>query len=135
MFDFPIERGKIREFAQAAQSTNPAYQGLEAIIPPTFLTIAGMAWEPPEESLLAGLGFDLPRILHGEEEYVFFGPLPKAGDTLLVMGRKGDEWEKEGQRGGVMRFAQLVREFRSPDGSLVAEQRMTIIETAAKEAK
>ena len=134
MFEMPVERGKIREFARAAQSRNEAYSGPEAVIPPTFLTTAAMSWEPAGASPAAELGFDLRRVLHGEEEYIFHGPLPRAGDTLQVTGRLGDRWEKEGRRGGVMRFARIIHEFRSPDGTLVAEQRTTVIETAAKEA-
>ncbi|HVF76479.1 MAG TPA: MaoC family dehydratase N-terminal domain-containing protein [Acidimicrobiales bacterium] len=130
MYEIPIERGKIREFAIATKATNPAYQGPDAVIPPTFLTTAAMSWEPPGEFPTEELSFDMRRILHGEEEYLFFGPLPRAGETLAVSARLGDRWEKEGKRGGTMRFATLVREFRNAAGDLVAEQRSTLVETS-----
>jgi NAD(P)-dependent dehydrogenase (short-subunit alcohol dehydrogenase family) len=45
-YEMPLEQGKVREFARATQSGNPAYEGPEAIVPATFLTHARMAWEP-----------------------------------------------------------------------------------------
>ena len=50
--------------------------------------------------------------------------------SLSVTSRLGDRWEKEGKRGGVMRFARLITEYRDEAGTLVAEQRTTVIETA-----
>lgn len=130
MFEMPIERGKVREFARAVQSTNRAFDGPEAVIPPTFL-ITAMTWEPPEGSPVWELGFDIARLLHGEEEYVFHGPPPRAGQTLSVTSRLGEQFEKAGQRGGTMRFAKIVHEYRDAAGVLVAEQHSTLIETAA----
>jgi hypothetical protein len=129
-FEIPIERGKIREFARATGSSNPAYDGPDAVIPPTFLTTAGNFWASPEDLPTAGLGFELARVLHGEEEYEFFGPPPRAGQVLSVTSRLGEQWEKDGKRGGTMRFAKIVTEYRDGAGALVAEQRTTVIETA-----
>jgi hypothetical protein len=129
-YEVPIERGKIREFARAAGSSNPAYQAPDAVIPPTFLTTAGNFWAKPEDRAGIDLGFELARVLHGEEEYEFFGPPPRAGQTLSVTHRLGDRWEKEGKRGGTMRFAKMIAEYRDESGTLVAEQRTTVIETA-----
>jgi hypothetical protein len=126
----PLEQGKVREFARATQSRNPAYQGPDAIVPPTFLTHARLAWEPRAESQIEHLGFDMRRILHGEEEYVFHGPPPRVGQTLTVDTRTEDRWEKDGKRGGTMRFARIVNEFRDAAGNLVATQRSVIVETA-----
>jgi hypothetical protein len=52
------------------------------------------------------------------------------GQTLTVDTRTEDRWEKEGKRGGTMRFACIVNEFRDADGNLVATQRSVIVETA-----
>ena len=101
------------------------------MIPPTFLTTAQNFWADPSAARpVAALGFNLARVLHGEEEYEFFGPPPRAGQTLAVTSRIGDQWEKEGKRGGVMRFAKIVTEYRDSSGELVAEQRTTLVETA-----
>jgi hypothetical protein len=128
-FEVFVERGKIREFAAAMQSENPAYQGPGAVVPPTFLTTA-TSWAPPGSRVV--VGFDRRRLLHGEQEYVFHGPLPRAGDTLIAQERLVDRYAKPGKRGGEMHFAVVVTEFRSPSGDLVAEARATFIQTAPK---
>jgi hypothetical protein len=124
-----VERGKIREFATAMQSEDPAYRGPDAVIPPTFLTTAAR-WAP--EGGRIDIGFERARLLHGEQEYVFHGPLPRAGDTLIAQERLVERYAKPGRRGGQMRFAVVRTEFRSPAGELLAEARATYIETAAK---
>ena len=129
-YEMPLERGKVREFARATQSRNPAYDGPDAIIPATFLTHARLAWEPRSEAVIPQLGFDMRRILHGEEEYVFHGPPPRVGQTLTVSTHLAAQWEKEGRRGGTMRFARVVNEYRDEDGRLVAEQRSVLVETS-----
>jgi hypothetical protein len=129
-YEMQVERGKIREFARATSSSNDAYFGPAPVIPPTFLTTAGNFWATDEERANTELGFELARVLHGEEEFEFFGPPPHAGQSLTVTHRVGERWEKEGKRGGTMRFAKLIAEYRDEDGALVAEQRTTVIETA-----
>lgn len=135
MYEIPIERGKVREFARAVLSDDPVHDATEATIPPTFLTTGWLTWAPPGVDMLQEVGFDLARMLHGEEEYVFHGPPPRAGQTLTVEGKVVDRFEKAGKRGGTMRFATIVHEFRDADGALVAEQRTTAIETAAPEER
>lgn len=130
-YEVRVEQGKIREFAGAMQSDNPAYRGTEAVIPPTFLTSA-VRWAP--EGGRIDTGFVRARLLHGEQEYVFHGPPPEAGAVLVARERLVERYAKAGRRGGEMRFAVVVTEFRSPDGELLAEARATYIETAPKEA-
>jgi hypothetical protein len=124
-----LERGKIAEFADAMESDNPAYQGPDAILPPTFLTTAGR-WAPPGARVT--VGFDRKRLLHGEQEDLCHGALPVAGDTLMARERIVDRFSKPGKRGGAMQFATVVTEFRAPDGTLVAEAKATFIETAKR---
>jgi hypothetical protein len=124
-----VERGKIAEFADAMGSDNPAYRGTDAIVPPTFLTTAAR-WAPPGSRV--SVGFDRKRLLHGEQEYVFHTAPPRAGDVLTASERIVDRFSKPGKRGGTMQFATVVTEYRSSDGTLVAEARATFIETAAR---
>jgi hypothetical protein len=133
-YDVPIERGKVREFARAAKSRNPEYEGIDAVIPPTFLTTAGNLWAAGTHPA-AELGFDLGRVLHGEEEFEFFGPPPKVGQILTASTRLAEQWNKEGKRGGRMRFAKIVTEYLDESGELVAAQRTTVLETAASSSK
>ncbi|WP_033294970.1 FAS1-like dehydratase domain-containing protein [Amycolatopsis jejuensis] len=126
----PIEFSKVREFARAVKSKSPEHRSPDGVIPPTFLVSGRLNWEPGRESAGAGLDFDLRRVLHGEEEYVFYGELPRVGDVLTGESRVGDRWEKPGKRGGTMRFARLITEFRDAAGNVVATQNSTIVETA-----
>lgn len=123
-----VERGKIAEFADAMLSDEPAYRGPDAIIPPTFLTSAAR-WAPP--GVRVNVGFDRKRLLHGEQEYTFHGALPGAGDVLSAQERVVERFSKPGKRGGTMRFATVVTEYRDAAGALVAEAKATFIETAA----
>lgn len=128
-YEMVVERGKIAEFAAAMQSQNPAYDGPGAIIPPTFLMSSAL-WAP--EGAAVDVGFDRRRLLHGEQEFIFHGPPPGAGQVLKVSDQIVDRYEKPGKRGGMMRFAVIVTEYRGEDGTLVAEARKTLIETAPR---
>jgi hypothetical protein len=130
-YEMVVERGKIAEFAAAMQSQNPAYAGPGAIVPPTFL-MSGSLWAP--EGAAIDVGFDRRRLLHGEQEFIFHGQPPRAGQVLTVSDQIVDRYSKPGKRGGMMRFAVVVTEYRGEDGTLVAEARKTLIETAPKGA-
>ena len=124
-----VERGKIAEFAEAMLSDEPAYRGPAAIIPPTFLTSAAR-WAP--QGVRVNVGFDRKRLLHGEQEYTFHAEVPGAGDVLTARERIVERYSKPGKRGGEMRFATVVTEYRDAEGALVAEAKATFIETAAR---
>jgi N-terminal half of MaoC dehydratase len=128
-FEVVVERGKIAEFAAAMQCDDPAYRGPAAIAPPTFLASAAL-WRPDEARV--EVGFDRRRLLHGEQEYVFHGPPPRAGQALTAVERVADRYAKPGRRGGEMRFCVVVTEYRDPEGVLVAEATATYIERAPK---
>lgn len=126
----PIERGKIREYALATANDRPEYMDdPRASIPPTFLATViywasiGGGRSPEAEQLFAELGItpDWRSLLSAEQEYVFHGPLPRAGDELVVSSRSGGAEVKQGRRGPMV-FVRSIVEFRNPDdGSLVAE--------------
>ena len=130
-FEMDVERGKIREFARATLSENPAYIKEERpVSPPTFLTTT-FFWE--ERSAGANpwqlVKLDPNRGMHAEQEYVFFGPPPRAGTRLECRSRIESVFHKEGRRGGRLTFAVMVTEFRDvATGELVAEARMTGVE-------
>lgn len=128
-FEMTVERGKVREFATATFATADELRSGE-VSPPTFL-VSSSFWN--DFSPVALAGFDRRRLLHGEQEYVFHGPPPEAGQRLQGQHRLAETYEREGKRGGTMRFAVVVTEFRDESGQLVAEQRMTLVETAPRE--
>lgn len=128
-FTLDIERGKIREFARATYSRNPAYldDPLPAV-PPTFLTTA-FFWQCGDSDPWAAVAMNQRRGLHAEQEYVFHGPPPRAGQRLIGRSRIESVTRKPGRRGGMLTFAVMVTEFRDESGRLVAEARLTGVET------
>jgi N-terminal half of MaoC dehydratase len=128
-FTMVVERGKISEFARATKSHNPDYlDGDRPLSPVTFLASSAF-WQDASNSAWGDGPKNFERILHGEQEFVFFGEPPRAGDVLTGVSRIERVYEKEGRRGGAMTFTEAVTEFRDPDGKLVAESRTTSIET------
>ena len=129
-FKMIVELGKLREFARATKSTNPDYlQADNPVAPATFLVTSAF-WQdaPVPQGGASGAGYE--RLLHGAQEFVFFGEPPRAGAVLSVQSTPGPEYEKTGRRGGVMKFREQVTEYRDQEGTLVAEARGTIIETS-----
>jgi hypothetical protein len=130
-FELDIERGKVREFARAVRATHPAYfAGEQPIAPPTFLTTT-FFWEADVDGANPWqlVQMDQKRGMHAEQEYVFHGPPPRAGTRLYCRSRITRMFAKEGKRGGTLRFAVMVTEFRDSDGKLVAEAKLTGVET------
>ncbi|HKY74761.1 MAG TPA: MaoC family dehydratase N-terminal domain-containing protein [Acidimicrobiia bacterium] len=128
-FRVVVEEGKVREFARAVKSSNPAYlEGPQATSPATFLA-SSVFWQRPENSPWGGAKLNWERILHGEQEFVFPGPPPAAGTELTAEARIDRVFEKEGKRGGTMTFVEVVTEYRDGSGAIVAESRSTVIET------
>jgi acyl dehydratase len=79
-FDYTIERGKIREFAQAIGDPNPIYHDIERAkeegfkdipIPPTFPTVMEMWGGLDFDGLIRLLQLDPLRVLHGEQSYEY----------------------------------------------------------------
>jgi hypothetical protein len=132
-FEMDIERGKIHELARATRATHPAhFTGDHPVIPPTFLTTT-FFWEQLVEGSnpWERVRMSPERGMHAEQEYVFHGPPPRAGTRLRCRSRIAEIYEKEGRRGGTLTFVVMVTEFRDRAGTLVAEARMTAVETAA----
>jgi hypothetical protein len=131
-FSLDVERGKVREFARAVLTDHPSHaEGEHPLAPPTFLTtVFHFEREVPGANPWELLKVDPKRGLHAEQEYIFHGPPPRAGDRLSCQARIERIYEKTGRRGGTLTFAILVTEFRDETGRLVAEARMTGVETA-----
>lgn len=133
-FSMPIEWGKVREFARAIKDPNPLYFDPELAkkeaggipVPVTFLQTSAF-WQTAESGPGMG-GFDIRRILHGEQEFELLKPI-FVGDTLTGVGRVADLYEKEGGRGGKMTFMVMETEYTNQRGEKVAIARSTLIET------
>jgi hypothetical protein len=116
---------------------------LGGVIPPPTFPIAGTHWDPnaglrgvrqipappPEKTSQrakqeggsegeGGGNREVGRLLHGEQRFIYHKPL-HPGMVLTVTRKAGKRWEKEGKRGGVMRFSENISEYRDEDGELV----------------
>lgn len=136
-FEFPVELGKIREFAKSLRSDNPVWRlpaaaaeaGLSGVpMPPTF-PIAVQHWDPVPAPARGDLKLDLKRILHGEQEFIFHGPPPVAGTVLTGRQRLAEIREKEGKRGGTMTFVVTETDFADETGRVVVTAKSTLIQT------
>ncbi|WP_433087773.1 FAS1-like dehydratase domain-containing protein [Dactylosporangium sp. CA-052675] len=126
-FTLDVERGKIREFARATHSANPAYLDTEdPVVPATFLTTA-FFWQSGAADPWEAVAMDQHKGLHAEQEFVFHGPPPRAGARLTGVSRIESVTRKEG-RSGPLAFAVMVTEFRDETGRLVATAKLTGVE-------
>jgi hypothetical protein len=123
----PVELGKTREFARATGSTSAAYlQGTDPVVPITFLTTLRL-WDEGAEAMWVS-GLDPGRTLHAEQEFVFHGPPPRAGDMLTLRTEIVGSQRKQGRRGGELTLLTVRTSFCDPAGELVAEAISTAIE-------
>src|SRR5262249_16667189 len=124
-----VEPGHIRRFVEALGDANPLYSdpaaaraaGLPALpAPPTFA--AALRARDVRE----GLGIDLRKLLHGEQEYEYRRPL-YAGDRLVLRERIVDVQDKQG-RSGAMQLLTLETTAHDPaSGELVFVGRKTVV--------
>ncbi len=131
-FVLDVERGKVFEFARATLAGHPDFHsGEHPVAPPTFLTTT-LFWQElsPGANPWPAVELDQKRGMHAEQEFTFFGPPPRAGTRLFCRSRIEDVYDKQGRRGGTLTFAVMVTEFRDAAGTLVAEARMTGVETS-----
>ncbi|MDG2306639.1 MAG: MaoC family dehydratase N-terminal domain-containing protein [Candidatus Binatia bacterium] len=143
-FRFPVEAGQVLQFARAIGDSNPVYTDPDSpaakaaggvLAPPTFTQAAdhyepgyirrpepGVAWfgsgtEPISATEGAfntegGSGF------HAEQRFEYHQPV-RPGQMLTVEVKPGNMWEKDGRRGGKLKFTETVQEFRDESGALV----------------
>ena len=113
-YEFHVERGKIREFADAIGDPNPIYRdpdyaaemGFAGVLaPPTMLRT--FLYEPKAASEALKVK-DWSYIVHGEQEFEYFAPIV-AGDVLTAQERIAGITEKESRRAGNAKHGQIVR--------------------------
>ena len=122
-FVLEVERGKLQEFARAT------FGRPTDVSPPTFLTTA-FHWQSGDSDPWDRVQMDPSRGLHAEQEFVFHGPPPKAGDRLVGTSRITEIYDKARSSGGTLTFVVMVTEFRDEAGALVAEAKLTGVETS-----
>ena len=129
----PIERGKIRAAAAAVATAaaRPAY--LDDPAAPALATFLATVvfWTPIGETLrspevlracaAAGVAADLGSLLSLEQEYVYYGPPPHAGETLRTAERLTDIQAKQTRDGRAMVVIRFTVSFHDEHGDLRAE--------------
>jgi hypothetical protein len=130
-FEMDIERGKIDEFSRAIRAGHPDhFHGSNPVVPPTFLTTQ-FFWEKRVEGANP---WDLVQMseergMHAEQEYIFHGPPPRAGDRLVAQSRITELYDKASRSGNTLTFVKMVTEYRDPQTDrLVAEAVLTGVE-------
>jgi acyl dehydratase len=132
--EFPVEEGKIREFAAAVGDPNPIYRDREAAravghpsipAPPTFSIVAAH-WRD-QAAMVRRLGLDLRRIVVGEAQWDYLVPI-YAGDWLSGARIVKDVSERTGRRGGRMTMLTIETELRNQRGEVAVRQRDLVIE-------
>ncbi|MFQ6574032.1 MaoC family dehydratase N-terminal domain-containing protein [Pseudomonas sp. UM16] len=127
-----VEKGRLRFFAKAIGETDPIYTDEAAAqaagyrslpVPPTFLMcLQGEGRDVVE--LLNIYGFDLGRILHAEQSFVYHTPAV-AGDVLTFDTRVVDVYEK---KGGALQFVVNETRVTNQDGVHIADVRSSLVQ-------
>ena len=123
-----VEKGHIRRFCEAIGDSNPIYRDEAAAkqaghpripAPPTF----PIALRPND--VREGMGIDMKKVLHGEQEFEFRRPL-YAGDVLTIVQRIADIYEKQG-KSGAMDFLVLETVATDAEGETVYTARANVV--------
>ena len=138
-FELPVTKDAIEDFALAVgEDNNPLFFDSDAaresgfpdvLAPPTFTTRQIFPVPREERERRLGANLDYARVLHGEQEFVY-NRLPVAGETLKGVMRISKDFEKEGKRGGTMRFVTYETKFTDADGEEVLTAYYTLLQTA-----
>jgi acyl dehydratase len=116
--EFPVEEGKVMEFARAVGDADLEQVGL------TFTAVAGH-WRD-QAAMVELLGLDLRRIVVGGSEWEYHAPF-EVGDRLCGRRVVTNVQEKPGAR-GTMTIVTLETRYHLADGQLAVVQRDTVIE-------
>lgn len=130
-FKVDVEKGRLKFFAKSIGETNPIYIDEEAAIaagykslpaPPTFPFSLDM--EGPELLPVIGLlNLDIGRVLHGTQEFNYFGQT-HAGDTITVSSKLKNIFDK---KGGALEFVVMENSYTNQDGELMAQASVTLV--------
>ncbi|OBY29481.1 hypothetical protein ACT18_22810 [Mycolicibacter kumamotonensis] len=150
-FSFPVEAGHVAQFAHAVGDPNPIYLDAayanatevgHVIAPPTFTMAAahfdphwplrpqpGQPWRGSGRTSSGTADADTRGGaagqsvgLHAEQHFEYHRHL-RPGDFLTVTEHPGRSWVKEGKRGGLMHFTEVITEYTDQEGAPVVTAR------------
>ena len=124
-FEFPIEKGKVLEFAESLGCSDWSFTH----IPPTFLTSA-FFWEQRRDDadVKEAVELDPSRAVHAEQIFVFHGPPPQLNERLLCQSRVDRIYEKTNRKGDTLIFVDIVTDYHDSMGELRASSTLRAIE-------
>jgi acyl dehydratase len=134
-YTYTVERGKIREFIEAIGDGNPIYVDPKAAaeegfqdtpLPPTFATAIDFWGGPDFFELCEQLELNMLKVLHGEQEYQYFGDI-YPGDTITAVTKVVDAKTKSGGSGGMNIFV-LETLYRNQYDDCILIARETVLE-------
>jgi MaoC dehydratase-like protein len=126
---FDVERGRLRQFANAAGERDPLYTDLDTArahghpdlpVPPTFF----MTMENETHGLrfLGDLGVDIGAVLHGEQHFAYRS-MVHAGEHIGIQSRITDVYSK---KAGTLDFIVRETDF-TRRGELVAQSKTVVV--------
>jgi acyl dehydratase len=127
-----VEKGRLRFFAKAIGEIDPVYideaaaraAGYKGLpVPPTFLFCLERDGRDLVE-MLKIMSFDLGRILHAEQEFIYHKPA-YAGDTLTFETRIVDFYEK---KAGALQFVVNQTRVTNQQGEHIADLRSSLVQ-------
>ncbi len=151
---FPVEASHIMMFARSVNDGNPIYSDAEyakgtepgkIIAPPTFAQSVAQFTDdyplrPKVDEAWFGSGKEATGVsgppgsgsggggLHAEQEFTYHRHL-SPGDVLTVTTKPGKSWEKQGRKGGLLKFSESITEYRDQNGELVITARGVGVQT------
>ncbi|MCP4750637.1 MAG: MaoC family dehydratase [Proteobacteria bacterium] len=137
-FEYLVERGKIKEYANAICDPNPIYRevelarshGFDNVPMPVTFPVNNLLQANSENTVLDAmmdLGMDATKGVHGSCEFVYERPVC-AGETFRGEVWYGNIYEKEGKRGGTMTFVEMDVKFFDRDDKMAFMMRNVLIE-------
>jgi acyl dehydratase len=132
---FTVEPGHVMMFARAVGDHDLGESSPEAgtAVPATF-TAVDAQFDPLHmrgmrpAGALADAGDETRGVLHAEQHFEYHRPV-RVGDVLAVTQTEGRTWQKPRRRGGLLRFREIVKEYRDEHDQVVVRSRMVLVET------
>ena len=130
-FSFEVEKGRIRQFANAIGDDNPIYrdeaaakaEGYKTIpAPPTFPYVAIMDADQAL-TVLRDIGADISRSLHGEQWFTYQGPI-YAGDVVSGRQKIVDIFDK---KNGALEFIVTEVSLTNQDNEPVCAMKSVVV--------
>lgn len=133
---FPVERSKLAELARAFGDHDPVWHepgaaraaGFADVPTPPTVTVLTEHWrEGGVLAMVAAIGADPSRVLHGEATWEYHVPV-RLGDILTARQTVRDVASREGKRGGTMTMVTIDTTFTNQRGELAVVRTDTLIE-------